>query len=253
LAGVAVLPILLAIKVNNRRVAWIELVVALAFLYLVQPDRRLRRRLNRVLIVAAPVLAAYVAVGWGRPGALFTPLRAFDSTAGDNQDSSTMARNEENLNIILTFIQHPILGSGWGHPMQMVSSAYAYFGGGFDTMYPFLPHNSLAALVAFSGLVGLLGILCIIPVGAFLAARVCHFAKRRVDRAAGMAAVCCLPVFGLHAYADIGMQSLTNGLLVSIALAVAGRASVWTGAWPGGGSRPRLPAPPASGGISGPA
>lgn len=242
-AGMVVLPILLAIKVNNRRVAWIELAVALAFLYLVQPDRRLRRRLNRFLVVAAPLLAAYVAVGWGRQGALFTPLRAFDSTAGDNQDASTMARNEENLNIVITYIQHPIMGSGWGHPMRMVSSAYAYFGGTFDTMYPYIPHNSLAALVAFTGPVGLLGILGVIPVTAFLAARVCRCAERRVDRAAAMVAVCHLPVFGLHAYADIGMQSLTNGLLLSIAMAVAGRASAWTGAWPiGSDSRRRRPA-----------
>jgi hypothetical protein len=250
-ASATVLPILLAIKVNNRRVAWIELVAALAFLYLVQPDRRLRRRLNRALVLAAPILAAYVAVGWGRPGALFAPLRAFDSTAGDNQDASTMARNEENLNVILTYIQNPILGSGWGHPMLRVSSTFANFGGGFDIMYPFVPHNSLAALTAFSGIVGLLGILGVIPVASFLAVRASQCAATRIDHTAGIASVCFLPVFGLHAYADIGMQSLTNCLLLSVALAVAGRASVWTGAWPGDGGRPRRPLPPSSGGLSG--
>jgi hypothetical protein len=236
-AAFVIVPILLAIKVNNRRVAWIELVAALVFLYLLLPNRGLRRKANRWLIVLAPLVVLYVSVGWGRPGALFTPLRAFGSTAGETQDASTMARNEENLNIILTYIQNPIIGIGWGHPMTMVSSYFAYFGGGFDTMYPFTPHNSLAALVAFSGLVGLFGILGIIPVTAFLAARACRLARDRLDRAAGMAAVCYLPVFGMQAYADIGLQTLTGGLLLSVAMTVAGRASVWTGAWPGGRRR----------------
>jgi hypothetical protein len=242
-AAVVILPILLAVKVNNRRVAWLELAVALALLYLVMPDRRLRRRLNRWMVVAAPVLAVYVAVGWGRPGPLFTPLRAFGSTVGETDNTSTLARKEENLNIILTYIQNPILGSGWGHPMKSVSSYYAYFGGGFDEMYPYTPHNSLAALVAFTGVVGLFGILGVIPVTAFLAARAARFARRPLESAAAMAAICYLPVYGLHAFADIGLQVLTGGLLLSVALAVAGRVSVWTGAWParGAGSRRREP------------
>lgn len=232
-AGMVILPILLAIKVNNRRVAWFELVIALGFLYLLVPHPRLRRRMNRWLLVAAPLLAIYVVVGWGRPGAMFTPLRAFDSTSGENEDASTQARDEENLNIVLTYIQNPVLGSGWGHPMRMVSTHFAYFGGGFDEMYPYTPHNSLAALMAFGGLVGFLGILSVIPVTAFLATRTARLGRHPVDRAAAMAAVCYLPVYGVHAYADIGLQVLTGGLLLSVAMAFAGRASVWAGAWPG--------------------
>lgn len=231
-AAVAILPILLAIKVNNRRVAWIELIAALAALYLLLPDSALRRKANRVLVVLVPVLAAYAAVGWGRPGALFAPLRALASTVGSTPDASTLARKEENLNLILTYIQNPFLGTGWGQPMRSVSSYYAWFGGGFDEMYPFTPHNSLAALVAFSGLLGLVGILGVIPVAAFLGARAARFASRSVERSAALAAVCYLPVYGMHAYADIGLQVLSGGLVLSVAMAVAGRASVWTGGWP---------------------
>lgn len=228
-----VLAILAAVKVNNRRIAWIELVVSLAFLYPLLPERRLRRWANRRLLLAVPFIVVYAVVGWGRPGALFAPLRAFDSTAGPNADASTMARNEENLNLVLTYIQHPVFGSGWGHPMTSVSSYFTNFGA-FDVMYPYIPHNSVAALVAFSGVVGLFGILLVIPVAAFLAARAARFASLRIDRAATMVAVCYLPVFGMQAYGDIGMQSVTTGLLLSVAIAVAGRASVWTGAWPDG-------------------
>jgi hypothetical protein len=238
LAAVLVVPILMAIKVNNRRVAWFELVVAVGFAYLLLPPGSLRRRINRWMLVLAPVVILYVGVGWGRPGAIFTPLRAFDSTTGETQDPSTLARNEENLNLVLTYIQHPIMGSGWGHQFISVSSFYAYFGGGFDEMYRYTPHNSLAALTAFGGLVGFFGTLGVLPVAAFLAARAHHRARRPIDRAATMWAVCYLPVYAIQAFADIGLQSLTAGLLLSVAMAVAGRASVWTGAWPAG-RRPR--------------
>ena len=237
LATTLILPLLLAMKVNNRRVAWFELIVALGFLYLLLRGR-MRRRVNRWGMVLAPLLIIYVVVGWGRPGAVFTPLRAIDSTTGENQDASALARNEENLNLVLTYIQHPVAGSGWGHRFISVSSYYAYFGGGFDEMYRYTPHNALAALTAFGGLVGLFGVLGVVPITAFLGARGHWAARRRIDRAATMAAVCFLPAYGIQAFADLGLQHMPAAVLLSMAMAVSGRVSVWTGAWPGR-ARPR--------------
>jgi hypothetical protein len=211
---------------------WFELGAALALLYLLPMAVALRRRLNRWMLVGVPVLALYAAVGWGRPGPLFAPLRAIDSATGENQDSSSLARNEENLNLMITYIRHPILGSGWGHPFVSVSSYYAYFGGGWDEMYRYTPHNSLAALLAFTGLVGFFGTLSTIPVAAFLGARAARAAQTPLEHAAAPAAVCVLPIFGIHAYGDIGLQVLTNGLVLAVALATTGRVSAWTGAWP---------------------
>lgn len=231
-AAVCLVPLLLAMKVNSRRIVWVEVALGVAFLYLMLPPGALRRRVNRWLLLLLPVLALYITLGWGRSGALFTPLRAFDSMLGGNPDPSTLARHEEDLNLVLTYIRHPILGSGWGHPFVSVSSYYAYFGGGFDAMYKYTPHNSLAALAAFSGLVGLVGILGVVPVAAFLGARGSRAASTATERAAAMAAVSFLPVYGAQAGGDIGLQSVTNALLLAAALAVAGRVSVSTGAWP---------------------
>jgi hypothetical protein len=236
----SLIALLMAMKVNNRRIVWFELMVALAFFYLVLPGGRLRRIVNRWALVLVPVLALYVAVGWGRPGALFTPLRAFDSTTGENQDASSLARNEENLNLIITYIQHPLLGSGWGQQFISVSSYYAYFGGGFDEMYRYTPHNSVAALIAFTGVVGLFGTLGVLPTAAFLGARACRQARRPTTRVAATVAVCQLPVFGIHAYGDIGLQSVTSCLLLGAALASADRVAAWTGGWPVRGARRRV-------------
>ena len=235
--AVALLPLLMAMKVNNRRVVWFELVLGGLVMYLMLPRGRMRRRLNRALVIALPVFALYAAVGWGRSGAIFAPLRAFGSTTGQTTDSSTLARHEENLNLAITFVQHPVFGSGWGQQFLSISSYFAYFGGGFDEMYRYTPHNSLLALVAFTGVLGLIGTWSVMPIISFLGAGASRAARDPVTRAAAMAAVSMVPVYGVHSYADIGLQTLTNSLLLAVAIGVAGRASVWTGAWPGPGPR----------------
>jgi hypothetical protein len=237
--AVLLVPILLAIKVNNRRMAWFELAFALGFTYLVLPPGRFRRKANRWLMVLVPVLTLYVAVGWGRAGAIFAPLRAFDTTTGTDEDASTLARKEEDLNLVVTYLQHPIVGSGWGHRFTSVSSYFANFGGGFDELYGFTPHNSLTALVAFTGLVGYFTMMGVMPVTAFLAARAHRYAGDPSTRTATSVALCIPVVFGLHALGDLGMQTVTAQLLLSVALGIAGRTSIWTGAWPQGRRRRR--------------
>jgi len=49
---------------------------------------------------------------------------------------------------------------------------------------------------------------------------------------AALAGVCLLPIYGVHAYGDIGLQVLGSGLVLSVALAAVGRVSSWSGAWP---------------------
>lgn len=245
-AAAVTLPILLAMKVNNRRLVWFELVAGIVLLYALLPPGTVRRRVNRTLLVVAPILLVYVVVGWGRPGALFAPLKAFHSTTGATQDPSTLARHEENMNLVVTFMRHPWLGSGWGQKFVFVSSYYANFGGVFDEMYPYTPHNSTAGLIAFSGLVGFIGILSPLPAAAFLGARGCRAAgpKEAVLRAASMAAVAQLPAFAIQCFGDIGFQAPTNGLLLAAAMCAAAKAAVWTGGWPTRGgslSKTRVP------------
>src|SRR5262249_47815505 len=130
LAAVSVSATLLyAIVLNNRRLAWIELLLAFALMYLVLPRGRIKRRVNPFIVLAAPLLILYAAVGWGRDGALFAPLRAL-STAGSNEDASSLARQEEIRNLLYTLSVsgNPLLGTGWGVPYVKLTSVYANFG-----------------------------------------------------------------------------------------------------------------------------
>jgi hypothetical protein len=239
LAALAVCAHLLyAIVVNDRRLAWIELMIVLAFVCLV-PRGRLRRRINLGLLAAAPVLVVYLAVGWGREGAIFAPVQAL-ATASGNEDPSSLARQEEVRNLLFTLetAANPLLGTGWGVPYRKLTSVYANFGDEW-WQYQYLPHNSLLALAVFGGLMGIAGIWLPIPVGAFLAMRGFGAASRPVHRAGAMAALCILPAYGVQCFGDIGFQSLTGCLILGAALAVAARVSVWAAA----------PAPPAARGA----
>ena len=45
-----------------------------------------------------------------------------------------------------------------------------------------------------------------------------------------MATVCVLPAYGVQCYGDIGFQSFTGNLLLGVAMASAGKLSVWAAA-----------------------
>jgi hypothetical protein len=220
--------LLWAITLNNRRLAWIELMIGLAMVYVMLPRGKVRQRVSWFLLLGTPAILLYVVVGWGRPGALFTPIRAF-STAGSYGDSSSLARLEENRNLIYTFTYFgsPIFGTGWGHPYAKQTSQFANFGAEW-AQYLYMPHNSLLGVVAFGGMVGLFGIWLVVPVAAFLATRANRVATRTVDQAATMAAVSILPAYAAQCYGDLGFQSLPCGLVASVAVAAAGKVFAWS-------------------------
>jgi hypothetical protein len=225
-AGITFLYLFGAMILNGRRLAWVELAFSLALTYALLPSRQ-RWRINRFALLASPVLALYVAVGWGRDGLVFEPVRAL-STSGSHSDASSLARLEEEKNLMHTLVSqgNPILGTGWGHPYEKVTSTYANLGA-IWSQYLYMPHNSLMAVAVFGGLVGLFGILMVVPVAAFLGTRGYNLATDDRSRAGAMAAVCLLPAYAAQCYGDVGFQSLTGSLLLGVAIAVAGKASAW--------------------------
>ena len=240
LTAVSAAPVLFyAMVLNNRRLVWIELVLALVVLYLLLPPGRWRRHLTLALPLVAPVVLAYLFVGANRPGAFFAPARAL-STAGSNQDNSSLARQEEIRNLLYTLSAdgNPVLGTGWGRPYLKVTSVYANFGPEW-TQYLYQPHNSLLGVAVFAGLVGIGGIWLVVPVAAFLATRGYRDSTGAINRTAALAAVCILPPYSAQCFGDIGFQSFTCNLILGVAMGVAGKVSAWAAAYPAPDRRKR--------------
>ena len=236
------LPVLLvAVQVNNRRLAWVNLVGALAALFATLPGGQAARRVRRVLIRAAPVILLYVAVGWGRPEPIFKPLQAFASVTS-RDDLSTRSRDNENDGLVFTLASNGLLGTGFGKEYietDTTLSARAF------TQYRYIPHNSLLALLAFTGIGGFTGIFLPIALSVFLNGRVCRAPNVppavRVAAAVGVAEVAlCLN----QMYGDMGFFSRTTLTILATALATAGRLSAWSGAWPTSAGRAKIRALP---------
>jgi len=98
---------------NNRRLAWTELTMVVIFFFLITPLRRVKRFLIRALVISVVPLLIYGAVGWSSQGGrLFAPVRTVRSLFDADVDASTRWRDWENYDLVSTYAQNPVFGSG---------------------------------------------------------------------------------------------------------------------------------------------
>jgi hypothetical protein len=219
-----------AIQVNNRRLAWVSLIAGFFILYALLPENKVKRAVRRGAIYLAPVLVAYVAVGWGRTEGIFKPVGSLSTMFGKKEDASSETRNIENYNLIQTLKTNPLLGTGWGHEYREISVAYSI--AEIFPQYRYIPHNSVLGLLAFTGILGFAGTWMVLPVTVYLAARVVRASKDSIERVAALVTVAEVAIYGNQAYGDMGLGTTTCTMLLACGMAVAGRVTILSGAWP---------------------
>ncbi len=225
-----VMPILVAgMLANNRRLVWVELGVSLAVLLAMNPRGRATRGLLRAVVYCLPVILLYVAVGWNSGSKLFAPVRTIRSMSDSNIDRSTLYRDSENYNLVYTFRESPVVGTGFGHPFELAVQLDDISKGFREWRY--LPHNSILGLWAFTGAIGFSGLWLAIGVGLLLAARSYQFASSSDHRIAAAAAMTAIVIYIMHCWGDIGFTEQKSIFLVGAALAIAGQLAITTGAW----------------------
>ena len=217
-----------AIVLNSRRIAWVELGLSLPLIYVLIGPGPARKRVNKWALRVAPVAIAYFVAGLGSDSGVFAPVHAL-MTTGSNYDPSSLTRQEEARNLLHTLVDigNPIFGTGLGRPYDKAESYWSNYDPAWVlTMYT--PHNALLGLAAFTGLVGIIGIWGVVPMGAYLAARGWWGSSDLVPRAAAMVALGSLAAYSVHCYGDIGLQSFAGSLIFGAALATAGKVAVWS-------------------------
>jgi len=219
-----------AVMFNQRRIAWLSLAMGLALLFVLLPPGRNKRRVTRWVLVAAPFLVLYVIVGWGRSERLFKPLQSF-ATVSTQEDTSTKARNVENLGLIATSNANGLLmGTGWGHPYIEVSSKYSiaeYF-----PLWQYIPHNSILGLLAYTGVLGFCGYWLIYPTAMFVNARLARMGNTPLAREAGVIGATQLLVCAFQYYGDMGIYYPKSVYMLALSYSVALRLPILAGAWP---------------------
>jgi hypothetical protein len=230
LAAVVGIPILLlAIQENNRRLAWVSVIgAAIPYIALLRPGKA-KSAIKRGLTFVAPVVLAYVVIGWGRPEKIFKPLASFASVS-TNEDASTLARNAENLGLIYTANSHGwMLGSGWGFKYICLTDKYS-IADAFE-LWPYVPHNSILGFLAFLGVVGFTGFWLRVPIAVFFHSRMARLAQAPADRAVGLACVAIVVVCCNQLYGDMGSFSLDTQYTLGAIFAAALRLPIESKTW----------------------
>jgi len=216
---------------NNRRLVWAELAMVVAFTYFVTPWSRIKRFLARGLILSLPPLLLYAAVGWNSQSRIFGPVRTFRSLYDANVDASTRWRDIENADLVFTFRQAPLLGSGFGHPYVQNQKLPGDLSGTYE-LEPYIPHNSVLGLWAFGGLLGFALLWLIYPVGVFFAVRAYRWSRTPTERVTSLAAAAALICYLMQGYGDLGFGTWGPVFTLAAALALVGKICLANGAWP---------------------
>ncbi len=220
-------PVGFALIINNRRLAFVSLAVSLVTVAF-GSRRVVRLWLARMIIASLPLAAVYVAVGWNSKSKVFAPVTSLRS-AMDSKDTSNQTRDIENGNLILTLNQSPLVGSGFGH--EYLERVHAYDIQKIFPQYRYIAHNSVLWLWSQTGLVGFTLLWMPLVLGIFLALRSYRKARTATSRVVAMTAAAVLVCYAGQAYGDMGLQSWTATLIVSVWLGTLGRLAVATGAW----------------------
>lgn len=228
--AVAVTALMLwCIQINNRRLAYVGLVGAVVIIVSLIWTSQLRRKLLRYLKIVGPIAALYLAIGWSHPTGIFKPLASLQS-ASDVNNPLTQSRILEDMGLIVTLQTNPLVGVGFGQKYTEISTTYSvsqYF-----PQYRYVPHNSVLALVAFTGAMGFAGIWMIFPITVYFSARSYTFAKLPIDKTISMVALCEVIIHTNQMWGDIGILAPQGLVVMSGAIAAAARVAVFTGAWP---------------------
>lgn len=233
-AALVFLPLIIAGMIaNDRRLVWVELAMGLALLPMLSPQVQVARYIRKLLLLLSPVILLYIGVGWFSASKIFGPVKLVRSVVSSKRsdgsvDLSTLFRDVENFNLIYTFQSSPFVGRGFGHPFQTaVQNADL---SGFKE-YPYLPHNSLLGLMAFTGGFGVLGLFTPFVVGFFFLVRSQYFAQSPDQAVAAAVAIGNLCAYLMHVWGDIGFTEPTAIFTAGVSLALAGQLAVATGAW----------------------
>jgi O-antigen ligase len=234
LRAAILLPILLVGMVENgRRLVWVMVLMMLLVTYLVSPMKGWKRRFTRGALVLVPGLALYLGAGWTSEARIFEPVKTLRGVTDTSYDHSAYWREVENWNIAMSLRDRPLLGQGLGgsYTEHMANDDIS----GLYREYREWPHNTVLGQLLLLGLFGFTAVWALFAGGLYLAFRSFRSAVRPEDRVAALGCAGALIACHMMGYGDTGAHYTQYKIIAALALAVAGKLAVSTGAWP----RPR--------------
>ncbi|HEX9243403.1 MAG TPA: O-antigen ligase family protein [Anaeromyxobacter sp.] len=223
------LPILMAGMVaNQRRTAWVQVVLGLVTFLVTARAAPWRRQAARAALVAAPALLLYGAAGWGSASPAFKPVRLVRSIVDSKVDRSTWDRQVENWNLAMSMRERPLTGRGFGHEWTQYMASddiEAIF-----SRYRAEPHNQVLGILLFGGPLGFVGVWAPLSVLVLLARRTYPRLRAPDARAAALAVGATAVIVAVQFFGDLGPFWPQYAVLLALALATGGKLAAETGA-----------------------
>jgi hypothetical protein len=214
--------VVLADLVNSRRLAFLILGVGIPVMLVIGMVRlpHRRRRIWQILGGLAAVTAVYMPMYWNKTGGLAQPARAVRATVAPSQRDalSNLYRDQENANLRLNIAQAPVLGKGFGVPIDYVLPITDI--SDIDPLITHIPHNGVLYIFMRMGIPGGVAFWSLIGVGMITG---CRLAKARDTELAFLGAllVCGLLAYTLQGYNDQGFFFYRIALAVGLMLGMA--------------------------------
>ncbi len=211
---------LLAMTVNNRRTVWVMLAASVLFI-VAQAHGPVKKQLARILAVAWPLFAVYIAVGLSvsSNSPVFKPVRMTESVLLQD-DASSDTRDIENFNLLVTLKAKPVIGFGFGH--EYVEMIVAYDIAKEFPQYRYKPHNSFLGMWAFIGLPGAAFYFLFLVVGVFYAVAARRKSSNPATRAAAAWAVCTVIAYLIQGWSDLGVQDWIAIVVGGVGVGIGG-------------------------------
>jgi len=203
--------VLVGLVLNDRRIAFVSLAAGFLTLVLLAPAE-LRRRVQRAVIAAIPLVLVYMVVGWHSNATVFRPVSIVRSVTAQ-EDASSQTRDIENYNLIRTLKRRPLLGSGFGHEYEEQVQANRV--DQFFAQYRFIAHNSVLWLLSLSGLVGFALVWAVFPTAVLVSLAVLRTATSPGDRITAFGGIVAVLCYVVQGWGDMGLQSWMATLLVA--------------------------------------
>ncbi len=223
--------VFVAMRLNDRRIAYVDIVMSLGAIYLVSPWSRLKLRLTRKALVLVPFLLVYGAAGWNQTGGVFGPVakvRSIIAPAADTEEeSSNVERDIENFNLLKSWEENMFLGQGFGHAFTeyIPSNDFA------QSSFGHVGHNSILWLMWIGGVVGFTATLLYLGVALYFLGRTLPRTSRWRERVALLVSLAIIITYLMQAFGDMGTQGIAFAFFVGTAVAIIGRLATRAGAW----------------------
>jgi hypothetical protein len=184
---------------------------------------KFKRTLVRSLIVLFPFFLIYVKVGGNSSSAFFAPAALIHSVMS-GEDASSVTRDIENYNLIVTLRENKIIGPGFGSEYIEAVKANDITSG--FSLYKFIAHNSVLWLWSLGGLVGFTLLWMIYPIQAYFSARGYRLGRTPVERATGLATLAGTATALAQNWGDMGFNSYTSLVMFAACYATAAKLCV---------------------------